>query len=120
VATPGSVDDYLGGLPDDTRAVLERLRATIRAAAPAATEAIGYRMPAFRLNGRFLVSFAAFRDHCSFFPASGRVMGEHGAELEPYFSGKGTLRFTVDRPIPDDLVRAIVLTRIEEVAPTAG
>jgi uncharacterized protein YdhG (YjbR/CyaY superfamily) len=77
-------------------------------------------MPAFRLGGKFLVSFAAFRDHCSLFPASGRVMDEHGDELREFFSGKGTLRFTVDRLIPDELVRAIVRTRIRELSEAAG
>jgi uncharacterized protein YdhG (YjbR/CyaY superfamily) len=71
-------------------------------------------MPTFRHEGRFLVSFAAFKEHCSLFPASEAVMKTHGKELEPYFSGKGTLRFTADAPIPAALVRKIVKTRIAE------
>ena len=73
-------------------------------------------MPTFKEQGRFLVSYAAFKDHCSLFPASGAVMEALGEELEPYFSGKGTLSFTADKPIPAALVKKIVQTRIEENA----
>jgi uncharacterized protein YdhG (YjbR/CyaY superfamily) len=114
MAAPTSVEDYLAALPEAPRAALETLRRTIRAAAPQATETISYQMPAFKVHGRFLVSYAAFKDHCSLFPASGKVMEAHGEELKPYFSGKGTLRFTVDKPIPAALVKRIVKTRIEE------
>jgi uncharacterized protein YdhG (YjbR/CyaY superfamily) len=116
MATPTSVDEYLRALPKGQRAVLEKLRKTIKAAAPGATEGISYQMPAFKLEGRFLVSFAAFKDHLSLFPASGRIREELGEEVEPYVSGKGTLRFTVDKPIPASLVRKIVKWRIEENA----
>jgi uncharacterized protein YdhG (YjbR/CyaY superfamily) len=111
-----TVDDYLAALPKTTRTALEGLRGTIRAAAPGATETVSYQMPAFKLDGRFLVSFAAFKDHCSLFPASGKVMETLGDELAPYFSGKGTLRFTVDEPIPTELVKKIVKVRIGEIA----
>ena len=116
MAAPTSVDDYLAALPDEPRAVLEKLRKTIMAAAPEATETISYQMPTFKHHGRFLVSYAAFKDHCSLFPASTKVLEAHGQELEPYFSGKGTLRFTADKPIPAALVTKIVKTRIEENA----
>src|SRR5881409_63857 len=86
------VERYLAAVPEPQRTTLEKLRSTIRAAAPQATEAISYQMPAFRLQGRFLVSYAAYKDHCSLFPASGRVREACGAELNPYLSGKGTLR----------------------------
>ncbi len=114
MAAPTSVEEYLAALPDGPRAALEKLRDTIKAAAPEATETISYQMPAFRLHGRFLVWYAAFRDHCSLFPASGRVLEAHREELKPYLSGKGTLRFTVERPIPATLVDRIVKTRIQE------
>lgn len=119
MATPPSVDAYLAALPAAPRNTLERLRKTIKAAAPEATETISYQMPAFKQDGRFLVSYAAFKNHCSLFPASARVLEEHGEELKPYFSGKGTLRFTTDNPIPTALVRKIVKTRIEENAALA-
>src|SRR2546428_7597737 len=114
MAAPTSVEDYLAALPEEARAALEKLRKTIKAAAPEATEAISYQMPAFKDHGRFLVSYAAFRDHCSLFPASKAVLEALGEELKPYFTGKGTLRFTVDEPIPSALVERIVEARIEE------
>jgi len=114
MAGPTSVDDYLAALPEESRAVLAELRTTIKAAAPEATETISYQMPAFKDHGRFLVSYAAFKDHCSLFPASKAVMESLGEELKRYVSGKGTLRFTVDKPIPSALVTRIVKARIEE------
>jgi uncharacterized protein YdhG (YjbR/CyaY superfamily) len=102
-AAPSSVDDYLAAVPEQPRAALEALRATIRAAAPEATEQFSYGMPAFRDRGRFLVSYAAFKDHCSLFPASGAVRAALGDELAPYLSGKGTIRFRPDDPLPSAL-----------------
>jgi uncharacterized protein YdhG (YjbR/CyaY superfamily) len=116
MAGPTSVEDYLAALPEAQRAALEKLRKTIRAAAPEATETISYQMPAFKDQGRFLVSYAAFKNHCSLFPASNAVMEALGEELKPYFSGKGTLRFTADKPLPAALVKKIVKARIEENA----
>lgn len=115
MAVPTSVEVCLAGLPREKRAALEKLRRTIKAAAPKATETISYQMPAFKdRNGRFLVSYAAFKDHCSLFPASKAVMEALGQELKPYFSGKGTLHFHTDKPIPAALVKKIVKVRIEE------
>jgi len=116
MAGPTSVEDYLAALPEEQRAALEKLRKTIRSAAPEATETISYQMPAFKDRGRFLVSYAAFKDHCSLFPASNAVMDALGEELKPYFSGKGTLRFTADKPLPAALVKKIVKARLEENA----
>jgi uncharacterized protein YdhG (YjbR/CyaY superfamily) len=116
MAPPTGVDDYLAALPEEARAVMETLRATIRAAAPEAVETISYQMPAFKMDGRFLVSYAAFKDHYSLFPASSAVMAAHGDELQPHLSGKATLRFHADKPIPSALVTKIVKTRMEENA----
>jgi uncharacterized protein YdhG (YjbR/CyaY superfamily) len=116
MAAPTSVEDYLTALPEESRTALEKLRKTIRAAAPEATETISYQMPTFKDHGRFLVSYAAFKDHCSLFPASKAVMEALGEELKPYFTGKGTLRFHADKPIPAALVKKIVKTRLEESA----
>jgi uncharacterized protein YdhG (YjbR/CyaY superfamily) len=118
--TPATIEEYMAALPAASRVVLEHLRETIRSAAPEATEAISYQMPAFKRDGRFLVSYAAFKDHCSLFPASGAVMDALGEELQPYVSGKGTLRFTVEDPIPDRLVRRIVEVRLAEVSAETG
>jgi uncharacterized protein YdhG (YjbR/CyaY superfamily) len=113
---PTSLEDYLAVLPAEQRAALEKLRKTIRAVAPEATETISYQMPTFKDRGRVLVHYAAFKDHCSLFPASIGVMEALGEELKPYFSGKGTLRFTADKPIPAALVKKIVKARLEENA----
>jgi uncharacterized protein YdhG (YjbR/CyaY superfamily) len=116
MAAPTSVEDYMASLPEGPRAPLERLRKTIRAAAPEATEAISYRMPAFKDHGRSLVCYAAFKDHYSLFPMSLAVIESHRQELKPYFSGRGTIRFDLDKPLPVALVKKIVKARLEENA----
>jgi uncharacterized protein YdhG (YjbR/CyaY superfamily) len=115
MAGPSSVEDYLSQVPEEARAALEKLRKTIKAAAPDTTETISYQMPTFKDHGRFLVSYAAFKDHCSLFPASEAVMEVLGEELKPYFSGKGTIRFHPAKPLPAALVTKIVQTRLEEL-----
>ena len=114
------VDEYMAQLPEDRRVVMEQLRSTIRSAAPGATEAISYNMPAFRLGGRFLVSYEAFTRHYSLFPWSDDMVAELGEEMEPYAVGKGTIRFPADEPIPFDLVARIVEIRNRELAQEAG
>lgn len=116
MAPPPSVADYLAALPEPERAALERLRATIMAAAPGGTDTISYQMPAVRYEGRVLLSYAAFRDHCSLFPWSAALIDSFGEELAPYRTGKGTLQFRTDEPIPDDLLRRIVKGRIDEIS----
>jgi uncharacterized protein YdhG (YjbR/CyaY superfamily) len=115
-ATVASVEKYLAALPGESRAALEKLRTTIKAAAPTASETISYQMPAFRYEGRSLVSYAAFKDHCSFFPMSLAVIADREDELRPFLSGKGTIRFTTDRPLPAALVTSIVKARMAEIA----
>ena len=110
-----TVEAYLAALPPDQRAVLEHLRATIRAAAPDATEAIGYGMPTFRQGGRGLVGYAAFKNHCSLFPMSPAVIEAHAAPLADHVTSKGTIRFSTDAPLPDALVASIVAARLAEV-----
>ena len=94
---------------------MEQLRSTIRAAAPDASEVIAYNMPALRRDGRFLVSYEAYKRHYSIFPWSDAMLAELGDELRPYAVGKGTLRFPADRPIPLGLVTRIVEVRLREV-----
>ena len=115
MAGPSSVEDYLSQVPEEARAALEKLRKTIKAAAPDTTETISYKMPTFKDHGRFLVSYAAFKDHCSLFPASEAVMEALGEDLKPYFSGKGTIRFHPAKPLPTALVTKIVQARLEEI-----
>ena len=108
-----SVDEYLESLPQDARAALNRLRKTIKAAAPEADEVISYGMPAFRQNG-MLVYYAAFKDHYSLFGVSAKVRRQFSAELKPFETGKGTIHFTPERPLPTHLVTRIVKARVAE------
>jgi len=114
---PATVEDYLVELPADRRAVVESMRATIRAAAPEALETIAYSMPALRgRDGRFVVSYAAYKQHYSLFPASAVVVKELGAELTPFIARKSTIQFPASRPVPLDLVARVVAIRAAEVA----
>jgi uncharacterized protein YdhG (YjbR/CyaY superfamily) len=110
---PSTVDEYLAVLPEDQRIALKHLRAVIKQWAPKAEEYISYGMPAYKFHGP-LVYFAAFKNHCSFFPAGSRVLDLFAEELKPFRTSKDTLQFTPDQPIPDELVRQIVEKRIEE------
>jgi uncharacterized protein YdhG (YjbR/CyaY superfamily) len=110
-----TVDDYLAALPEDVRAALASLRMTIRAAAPQATEVISYQIPTFRLNGH-LVGFAALENHCTFHVMSPAVLRAHAAELVNYKTGKASIRFTADRPLPAALVKKLVKARSAENA----
>jgi uncharacterized protein YdhG (YjbR/CyaY superfamily) len=108
-----TIDEYLAALPDPERVVLERLRGQIRLAAPEATEGIAYGAPAFRLDGRYLLGFAATKVHLSLY--CGRApLDSHTVELAGYRLWKGTINFPVDRPLPEDLVSSIVRTRVAE------
>ena len=114
---PATVEEYLASLPPDRRAGVEILRRAARAGAPNATETIAYGMPTLRSHGRqFLVSYAAFKTHYSLFPASDPVIDACGDVLTPFLSGKGTIRFPADRPIPAALVTKIVKVRFAENA----
>lgn len=106
------MDEYISSFPEDVQRILEKTRQTIRKAAPEATETISYQIPTFKLNGKYLVYFAGYTKHISLYPIpSGK---EAPKELSPYKSGKGTVRFPIDKPIPFDLVRKIVQFRIKE------
>ena len=109
-ARPDTIDDYLATVSPDKRAALEKLRRTIRATVPRAEECISYGVPAFRLDGKVLVWFAAAAHHCSFFP--GAVLEEYADELEDFETSKGTVRFQPDHLLPAALVRKLVKARI--------
>lgn len=113
---PQTHEEYLAGLGEDKRAALEELRKTIREAAPDAEEVISYQLPAFRLDGRVLVAFGATAKHCAFYPMSASTVEAHRDELEDYDTGKGTIRFQADNPLPASLVRKLVEARIAENA----
>src|SRR5258708_8588482 len=106
----------LAALPPDTRRHVEKRRATIRGAAPAAVESFGYGMPAFALDGKAFVWYAAWKHHSSFYPLSKATARTLAAELAEYgTSGKGTIRFRVDQPLPTALVKRLVKARIAEL-----
>jgi uncharacterized protein YdhG (YjbR/CyaY superfamily) len=108
-----TIDDYLASLSADKRAALQKLRKTIKGAAPKAEECISYQLPAFRQNG-MLVAFGATANHCAFFLMSGSTVEAHKEELKGYDTSKGTIRFQADKPLPVALVRKLVKARIEE------
>jgi len=112
IGPPHDVEDYLSRVPKDQRAALEKLRQNIEAVVPGAVEGISYQIPTFKLNGRMLVSYAAFAEHCSFFPGAGPIE-THRDELKSYQTSKGTIRFTPDRLLSAVLVKKLVRTRIE-------
>ncbi len=116
MAKPTTVDAYIAAAPEDRRAGLGDLRRTVTAGAPDAVEVIAYDMPAYRLNGRFMVSFGAYKRHYSLFPASQVIIDTLGDEVAPYVKGKGTLQFPSDRPLPLDLIARIVRIRRDETA----
>src|SRR5262245_37266140 len=108
MAKPASVDAYVAELAPPARETIEAMRATARAAAPTAVEVIAYDMPALRLDGKFLVSYAAYRRHFSLFPWNPFVIAAVGAAaLQPYMAGKGTIQFPARAPVPLDLVRRV-------------
>lgn len=113
MARPTSPDEYLAALPDDKRAALQRLRETIRQAAPEAEECISYSLPAFRQTGP-LVGYGATAKHCAFYLMSGSTVEAHRDALAGYDTSKGTIRFVPDRPLPDALVHTLVKARIAE------
>ena len=107
-----SVDAYIAAFPEDIQRALEKMRATIRAAAPGAEEKISYGMPAFAQQG-ILVYFAAFKEHISLFPTSSGVRAFRRA-LSPYETSKGTVRFPIGKPLPLRLIGRIVKFRVAE------
>lgn len=107
-----SIDEYIAVFPEETRQLLQALRATIRAAAPGAEEKISYQMPAFYQNGN-LVYFAAFKKHIGFYPTSSGIRA-FKRELSTYESGKGSVQFPIDEPLPLKLITKIVKFRVAE------
>ncbi len=106
------IDQYISAFPADVQEKLQKIRETIRTAAPAAQEAISYGMPAFQLQG-ILVYFAAFKNHIGFFPTPSGIE-QFRDELSAYEPSKGTVRFALDKPVPYDLISRIVTFRVTE------
>lgn len=116
---PKDIDEYIAGFPPDIQAILEQIRATIRAAAPAAEEAIAYRMPTFKQHG-YLIFFAAFKRHIGMYGNVGPAIEAFKDELSAYATPKGALKFPYDQPIPLDLIGKIVTLRVAENLANAG
>jgi uncharacterized protein YdhG (YjbR/CyaY superfamily) len=111
--TPRSIDEYIAAFPEDLQEILQKVRTTVRAAAPEAEETISYHIPTFTLKGRYLVYFAGYQKHVSVYPAPIGI-AEFREELATYASGKGTAKFPLDKPIPYDLITRIVKFRVRE------
>jgi uncharacterized protein YdhG (YjbR/CyaY superfamily) len=111
--SPRTIDEYLAGVPKPARSTLQKIRAAVRSAVPAtATETISYGMPAFK-HKRVLVWFAAFSDHCSFFPTAS-VIDTFKDELKGFSISKGTIRFPADKPPSAALIRKMVKARLKQ------
>src|SRR5947208_730650 len=111
---PRTIDEYITKVNSDQRATLEKLRRTILAAAPGAEECISYGIPAFRLNGRSLVFFGAWANHCAFYPGSSTTLQDFRDDLKSFQVSKGTIRFSPDNPLPPALVKKLIKARIAE------
>lgn len=110
------IDEYLQGVDEPARSTLEALRRTILEIVPDAEEGISYSMPAFKVRGKAVAGFAAFKRHLSYFPHSGSVIPEI-PDAEPYATTKGTLQFAFDAPLPKALVEQLIAVRLAQLPP---
>lgn len=112
-----TVDEYLASIPEASRLTLEKMRQRLRAALPsAASEGLTYGMPAFKLGGKALVAYAAFKNHCSLFPMSGAVISSLSDDLKAYTTSKGTIQYAIGKPLPATLIKKVIRARLAEVA----
>ena len=109
------VDQYLAGVEEPKRATLQKLRETIREILPDAEEVISYGMPGFRLNGKMIAGFAAFKNHLAYLPHSGSVIGELTEDLAGYKSTEGSLHFPIDKPLSKTLVKKLINVRLRQI-----
>lgn len=113
-AIPKNVEEYLAGVPEPARSTLRKVQVTIRSVVPPeTTETISYGIPTFQYI-RPLVGFAAFSDHCSFFPMNSSLIEAFRDELKKFETSKGTIRFALDKPLPAALLKKLVKARIAE------
>ena len=113
---PKDVEEHLQSLSPEIRAAVESLRGKVLELVPGGLESISYGIPTIKLNGRGIVHYAGFKSHCSFFPG-GAVVERYASELQDYKTGKGTIQFTPEHPIPDELIEKIVRDRVEAERP---
>jgi uncharacterized protein YdhG (YjbR/CyaY superfamily) len=109
------VDAYLADLPPAQQNVLQRLRERVRQVAPDAEETISYGMPAFRYDGKFLLSYAGWQRHCSLYPMTDAIRSRYASELEGFGGTKGSIHFTPERPLPDTVVDELIRARIADL-----
>ena len=112
--TDPRVSEYIAKAPAPARKALRQLRAAIRAAAPGITERISYRIPTFDLDGKYLLYIAAFKNHVGVYPVTAAMVKKHGKAIDPFRHGRGTLRFSLDEPVPTALVKKLAKVRVEE------
>jgi uncharacterized protein YdhG (YjbR/CyaY superfamily) len=113
-APPKNIDAYLKSFAGQQKETLDKIRSSIKAAAPKAEEVISYGMPAFKQNG-VIAYFAGFKNHCSYFPGSVAVMKQFEEELKSYNVSKGTIQFPIDKPLSSSLIKKLVLAKINEI-----
>jgi uncharacterized protein YdhG (YjbR/CyaY superfamily) len=111
------IDDYLATTDEPKRGTLEALRRSVLRVVPDAEQCISYGLPAFRVDGRVVAGFAAFKNHLSYLPHSGDVLADVADDLEGYDRTSGSLHFPVDEPLPDDLVRRLVEAKLRRLGP---
>ena len=111
---PRTIDEYVAAVSADQRVALEKLRKTIRAVAPGVEECISYGIPAFRMNGRLLVFFGAWSNHCALYPGSSTTLKKFRDDLKDFQTSKGTIRFAPDKPLPVELLKRLIKARIAE------
>jgi uncharacterized protein YdhG (YjbR/CyaY superfamily) len=109
------IDDYLANLDEPKRSTLRKLRQTIQSIVPKAEQGISYGMPAFRLHGKVIAGFAAFKNHLSYLPHSGSVLPELADDVAGYVTSKGALQFAIDKAIPKALVKKLIAGRLREI-----
>jgi len=111
---PGTIDEYLANVKPHHRKILQKLRQIICATAPNVEECISYGLPGFRLNGRLMILFGAWANHCALYPGSAVTLKKFRNELRNFQTSKGTIRFSPDRSLPVALVKSLVKTRVTE------
>jgi uncharacterized protein YdhG (YjbR/CyaY superfamily) len=109
------IDDYLANLDEPKRTTLQKLRQTIESIIPKAEQGISYGMPAFRLHGKVIAGFAAFKNHLSYLPHSGSVLAELADDVAGYVTSKGALQFSIDKALPKALVKKLIAVRLREI-----
>jgi uncharacterized protein YdhG (YjbR/CyaY superfamily) len=111
---PKDIDEYIGRFPPDIQEILQQIRVTIKKVVPEAEEAISYGIPTFNLNGTYLIYFAAYKKHIGFYPVP-KELEELGEEFASYkTSGKGTIQFPLNKPMPMDLIIKLVKFKVKE------